>query len=93
MEDDETWPAQLEGLAGAAVLNAGVPGYAADQIVLRAEQLLPLVRPKTLIVALAADEIARVGFASFGAPKPYFTLENGGLKVHPPAPPAAPQAQ
>jgi hypothetical protein len=88
-EDDETWPAQLEGLTGAPVLNAGVAGYASDQIVLRAEQLLPLVRPNTLIVAFAADEIARAGLASFSAPKPYFTLENGGLKLHPAAPPTA----
>lgn len=85
VQDDETWPAQLEGLTGAPVLNAGVAGYATDQIVLRAEKLVPLVRPKTLIVGFAAEEIARAGYASFGAPKPYFTLENDELKYHPPA--------
>jgi hypothetical protein len=86
LDDDETWPAQLEGLIGKPVLNAGVSGYATDQIVLRAEQLLPLLRPKTLLVGFVGEEIPRASFSSFGAPKPYFTLEGGELKYHPPGP-------
>jgi len=85
--DLETWPAQLEGIAGMPVLNAGVEGYATDQIVLRAEQLLPLVGPKAMILGFVGEEISNAGHrSSFGAPKPYFSLEKGELKYHPPRP-------
>jgi hypothetical protein len=83
--DGETWPAHLERLADAPVLNGGVAGYAADQIVLRAERLLPLVRPSTLVVSLFEEAIGRTRLSSFGAAKPYFTIEGGGLVYHPPA--------
>lgn len=86
VDDDETWPAQLGRLVGAPVLNAGVSGYGTDQIVLRAEQLLPLVRPKTLIAAFVGEEIQRAGLSSYGASRPYFTLESSALKYHPPRP-------
>jgi len=86
VDDDETWPAQLGRLVGAPVLNAGVPGYGTDQIVLRAEQLLPLMRPKTLIVGFVGEEIHRAGLSSYGASRPYFALESGALKYHPPRP-------
>jgi hypothetical protein len=86
VDDGATWPAQLERLIGAPVLNAGVPGYATDQIVLRAEQLLPLVRPRTLIVGFVGEEIPRAGLSSYGASKPYFTLKSGELEYHPPPP-------
>jgi hypothetical protein len=86
VDDDETWPAQLERLVGTPVLNGAVVGYATDQIVLRAELLLPLLRPKTLIVGFAGEEIQRASLSSYGSSKPYFTLENGELRYHPPAP-------
>jgi hypothetical protein len=82
--DDGTWPAHLERMTGEPVVNAGVAGYAADQIVLRAEQLLPKVRPSTLVVGLFEETIARAGQSSFGASKPYFTLDNGRLSYHAP---------
>ena len=86
VDDDETWPAQLERLTGTPVLNGAVAGYATDQIVLRAEQLLPLLRPKVLIVGFVGEEIARASLSSYGSSKPYFTLENGELRYHPPTP-------
>jgi hypothetical protein len=86
VDDDETWPAKLERRIGTPVLNGAVAGYATDQIVLRAEQLLPLVRPKTLIVGFVGEEIAHAGLSSYGSSKPYFTLEGGELEYHPPAP-------
>jgi len=55
--DGETWPAHLERMTGEPVINAGVAGYAADQIVLRAEQLLPQVRPGTLVIGLFEETI------------------------------------
>lgn len=84
--DEETWPAHLEKLTGIPVLNGGVGGYATDQIVMRAEQLLPLVRPKTLVVGFLEEDISRTGYSVFGAPKPYHTLEGGELKYHPAGP-------
>ena len=83
--DDETWPAQLERMTGDPVLNAGVVGYAADQIVLRAELLLPQVRPGALVVGLFEETIARAGHSSFGVSKPYFTLDEGRLLYHAPS--------
>src|SRR5262245_17346754 len=50
VDDDETWPSYLEKLADVPVINAGVGGYGTDQIVLRAEQLLPIVQPKILVI-------------------------------------------
>jgi hypothetical protein len=85
--DDETWPAQLERMTGEPVLNAGVVGYAADQIVLRAERLLPQVRPSTLVVGLFEETIGRAGHSSFGVSKPYFTLDGGRLLYHAPSRP------
>lgn len=86
--DDETWPAQLERLIGAPVLNGGVPGYATDQIVARAERLLPLAQPETIVVALFQESIRRAGFSVFGEPKPYCTMELDELACHPPPQPA-----
>ncbi len=48
--DAETWPAYLERMVGTQVINAAVGGYALDQIVLRAEDLVPLLRPRMLLV-------------------------------------------
>jgi len=86
VDDDDTWPAQLERALGTPVLNGGVEGYATDQIVMRAERLLPLVRPKTLVVGFVEEDIARAGHSSFGASKPYFTLDGRELHYHPPVP-------
>lgn len=82
VNDAETWPAQLEALTGVPVVNAAVGGYGIDQMVLRAEQLLPAVRPRVLIVGTQDQGILRVGFSSYGRPKPYFTIEQGALVAH-----------
>jgi hypothetical protein len=82
--DNETWPAHLERMTGEPVLNAGVVGYAADQILLRAEQLLPPLRPTTLVVGLFEETIARTAQSSFGTSKPYFTMDNGQIAYHAP---------
>jgi hypothetical protein len=86
VKDHESWPAFLEGLIHAPVVNGGVFGYGTDQIVLRAEQLLPIVKPKILIVGFLEYDIFRSAHTDFGAPKPYFTLQNGKLHFHPPTP-------
>jgi hypothetical protein len=86
VEDDESWPAHLENLLATPVVNAGVGGYGTDQIVLRAEQLLPVVQPRVLIVGILEFSIFRAAHSHFGAPKPYFTIEAGELRYHPPPP-------
>jgi hypothetical protein len=80
--DGGTWPAQLQELTGWNVNNAGQGGYQADQIVLLGEQLLPLIRPQVLVVDLIPGTIIGTGYASYGWPKPYFTIENSELVVH-----------
>jgi hypothetical protein len=86
VDDDETWPAYLEDLLKIPVVNGGVFAYGTDQIVLRAEQLLPIVKPRILIVGFLEYDIFRAGHSDFGAPKPYFTLSDGALQYHPPQP-------
>ncbi len=85
VEDDDTWPAYLERLVGMPVVNGAVGAYGTDQIVLRAEQLLPIVRPKVLIVGFLDFDIVRTAHSHFAAPKPHFTIENDELVYHPPA--------
>ncbi|HEY7610711.1 MAG TPA: hypothetical protein VIF14_15895 [Alphaproteobacteria bacterium] len=86
VKDHESWPALLEKRIGKPVVNGGVGAYGTDQIVLRAEQLLPIVKPRTLIVGFLEEDIFRAEHSVFGAPKPYFTLEKGELQYHPPPP-------
>jgi hypothetical protein len=81
VNDDDAWPAQLETLIGQPVVNGAVGGFGADQIVLRAEEMLPVIKPKVLIVDLVQDNIATAGYSYAGYPKPYFTVENGRLAL------------
>lgn len=92
VRDEESWVAQLEKLIGEPVINGAVGGYGTDQIVLRAEQLIPIVKPHTVIVGFLVDDIKRAGFSSYGQPKPYFRLVKGELEYHPPTPSAAPDS-
>ncbi|MGF1619687.1 MAG: SGNH/GDSL hydrolase family protein [Rhodomicrobiaceae bacterium] len=84
--DEGTWPAHLEEILGEPVINAGVAGYAADQILLRAEDMLALIKPQTLIIGFTEVDIYRSALSEAGAPKPYFTIENDELVYHPPGP-------
>lgn len=86
LEDDDSWPAYLELHSKIPVVNGGVGGYGTDQIVLRAEQLLPIVKPKILIVGFLQFDIFRTAHSHFGAPKPWYSIANGSLVYHPPAP-------
>ena len=72
----ETWPALLQGLTGARVLNAGVAGYGFDQIVLRAERLAPRVHPAAIVVSFIADDLRRTEVSRlWSADKPWFDLD------------------
>jgi hypothetical protein len=81
VEDEQAWPAQLEAIIGQPVANGAVGGFALDQIVLRAEELLPVLRPATLVVDLIPDNVESVSYSYLGRPKPYFTLEATGLRL------------
>lgn len=77
----DSWPAQLEQLLGTQVINAGVGGYGFDQIILRAEYLLPRLKPRTLFVETRLDYgnwANRLAMSS-GAPKPYFVADHDHL--------------
>ena len=81
--NDETWPAHLERLTGRRVLNAGVRGYGLDQIVLRAERIVPELKPSTVVLAFIADDILRTALSVRDARgKPYFIPEGEGLALH-----------
>ncbi len=86
VDDANTWPAHLEKMTGTPVVNAGVAGYGTDQIILRAEQIIPIVKPKTLVIGFFSDDINRTAFSATGAPKPHFTTENDELVYHAPGP-------
>lgn len=80
--NDETWPAHLERLTGRRVLNAGVRGYGLDQIVLRAERLIPELKPPTVVLAFIADDISRTALSVRDAKeKPFFVPDGDGLAL------------
>jgi len=83
VKDDETWPAYLQQLLGRRVLNAGVSGYGFDQIVLRAEKLVPDLHPSKIVVGFIADDIVRTEMRRrWSAEKPYFDIQHGALVLH-----------
>src|SRR5262245_59929024 len=75
--DTDTWPAQLENLLGRRVLNAGVMGYGVDQSVLNAERLLPILKPRIVLVGIYEEDVFRATYKSYNAPKPYFVEQDG----------------
>jgi hypothetical protein len=90
--DGETFPAHLEALLNRPVLNGGVLGYGIDQIVLRAEKLVPSFRPSDLIVSFIADDVRRTEMrVLWGIDKPYFDLRGEELVLRnvPVPPPTA----
>jgi hypothetical protein len=82
VNDDQTWPAQLEQITGWNVNNAGEGNYVADQIIMNGERLLPIIHPQVLVVDLIPDNIVGAGYSSYGWPKPYFTVETDRLVQH-----------
>jgi hypothetical protein len=77
--DNETWPAYLEAQIGQPVLNGGVFGYGFDQIVMRAERLVPQLHPDFLIVSFIPHDILRCEQSYRYASKPYFSVEGNEL--------------
>ena len=80
VKDNETWPAHLQQLLGKRVLNGGVSGYGFDQIVLRAEKIVPDKRPSAVVVSFIADDVVRTEIRRrWSAEKPYFDIQNDAL--------------
>ena len=91
VRDDQSWPAVLQGLAKRKTINAGVAAYGIDQIVLRTEQLAAELKPSIIVVGFIADDLRRAEMSrTWGAEKPYFTVNGDELQLHnvpvPPSP-------
>ncbi|WDZ84797.1 SGNH/GDSL hydrolase family protein [Micromonospora cathayae] len=91
VDDDQTWPHQLGRLLDVGVANYGVGNYGLDQALLRLERELPTLESQVVIMGVVPETIARVHsywkhFFEYGnvlAFKPRFTLDPGGLTLHP----------
>jgi len=83
VRDADTWPAQLQRMVGTPFVNAAVGGFGFDQTVLRAEDLLPRLAPRFLLVETRLEDgisITRMNVRE-GAPKPFFAIEAGKLAL------------
>ncbi len=82
VKDDEAWPAYLQDMIGRKVVNAGVSGYAFDQMVLATEQLVPKVKPLFVIASFTPGDIRRTELkVAWSREKPYFALKDGKLDL------------
>jgi lysophospholipase L1-like esterase len=82
VNDDETWPAQLEAIIHQPVINAGVGGWGIDQMNLRVKQLFDATKPKIVILGGQDQAILRLNYTSYGRPKPYYSLQGSELVLH-----------
>jgi hypothetical protein len=82
VNDNETWPAQLETIIHQPVLNAAVGGWGIDQMNLRVRQLLDATKPKIVILGGQDQAILRLNYTSYGRPKPYYSLHDSQLVLH-----------
>ena len=83
VDDDATWPAQLEAVTGRPVVNGGVFGYSLTQAVLRAEDMLGRFRVDTLVVSFIPDDLTRCEYQKRYTPVPWFEPAGDGLVLHP----------
>src|ERR1043165_6490639 len=61
VDDDETYPAQLERLLGVATANLGVSGYGPDQALLKLERMIELFpHAKSAVLSISYDDAARM---------------------------------
>ncbi|MDP6346100.1 MAG: hypothetical protein QF578_15650 [Alphaproteobacteria bacterium] len=93
VDDEGTWPHQLSRRLDTNVRNFGVGNYGFDQALLRLETELPDLAAEAVIIGIVPETIARVQsywkhyfeYGNILAFKPRFTLDGGGLRLHPPA--------
>lgn len=85
VDDNESWPSQLEALIGQRVLNAGVSGYGMDQAVLCAETVLQFTKVDWVILTFVPDSVFRAEYSvRWGLPKPVFRITDTGMVLQPP---------
>lgn len=83
VDDDASWPAQLERELGRPVKNGGVFGYSLTQAVLRGEALVQRFPTSDLIVSYIAGDIERCEYSKRYTPVPWFDLQDGELVLQP----------
>jgi hypothetical protein len=89
VSDEHTWPAALEQRSGGRVINAGMIGFGVDQAVLRAEQLIDVYHPDTIVLGFIPHDVLRCEMSYWsGFSKPYFDVAPSGLRFHPAVVPA-----
>ena len=79
VDDDASWPAQLEVALGQPVKNGGVFGYSLTQAVLRAEAMLERFDVSTLVVSFIPDDLTRCEYEKRYTPVPWFDLQGEEL--------------
>lgn len=82
VSDLESWPARLEARLNQPVENAAVGAYSMVQIILRAEQLLAVERPRILLIDTQMLAVQWNTYSVRASPTPYFTIEGGKLVAH-----------
>lgn len=91
VSDAETWAALLQASTQRRTVNAGVSGYGLDQIVLRAEQVAPEVRPAAIVLVFIAEDLRRSEMKRvWGGEKPFFEEVGGTLALRNVPVPSAP---
>lgn len=84
----EAWCSVVERLvAGAEVLNCGVPGYGVDQIALKLDEIGAALKPDVVLWGLINDDILRAGrpwFPRSAMPKPQLEIRGDEWVLTPP---------
>jgi hypothetical protein len=93
VDDDGTWPSHLERISGRRVLNAGVYGYGFDQVVLRAERLVPILPAEDVVVGIIPEDVQRCAYSYKYAWKPFFDVGEHGELVLKGVPPPRPEVR
>jgi hypothetical protein len=83
VREHETFPAQLERQLGRQVMNAAVHGYGSEQMILNAEDLIPILQPSFLVIGMMDVAINRAGYeVTYGDHRPWFDVSSGELRHH-----------
>jgi hypothetical protein len=83
VREHETFPAQLERLLVRHVMNAAVHGYGSEQMILNAEDLIPILQPSFLVIGMMDVAINRAGYEmTYGDHRPWFDVSSGELRHH-----------